>query len=104
MRAQWVNLEVPINCVLLEHWNLYIFPFWRHSARAQWVNLEVPINCVLLEHWNSIFFLFGGHSMRAQWVNLEVPINCIKFGPNVNLYICPFLLEFVCFSFLVSLC
>ena len=22
-----VNLEVPINCVLLEHWNLYIFPF-----------------------------------------------------------------------------
>ena len=26
-RAQWVNLEVPINCVLLEHWNLYIFPF-----------------------------------------------------------------------------
>ena len=21
-----VNLEVPINCVLLEHWNLYIFP------------------------------------------------------------------------------
>ena len=26
-RAQWVNLEVPINCVLLEHCNLYIFPF-----------------------------------------------------------------------------
>ena len=24
---QWVNLEVPINCVLLEHCNLYIFPF-----------------------------------------------------------------------------
>ena len=24
--AQWVNLEVPINCVLLEHWNKYIFP------------------------------------------------------------------------------
>ena len=27
MCAPWVNLEVPINCVLLEHWNLYIFPF-----------------------------------------------------------------------------
>ena len=27
MCALWVNLEVPINCVLLEHWNLYIFPF-----------------------------------------------------------------------------
>ena len=25
MCAPWVNLEVPINCVLLEHWNLYIF-------------------------------------------------------------------------------
>ena len=75
MCALWVNLEVPINCVLLKHWNKYVFPFWCHSARAQWVNLEVPINCVLLEHWNSIFFLFGGYSMRA-WVNLEVPINC----------------------------
>ena len=41
-----VNLEVPINCVLLKHWNKYVFPFWCHSARAQWVNLEVPINCV----------------------------------------------------------
>ena len=27
MCAPWVNLEVPINCVFLEHWNLYIFPF-----------------------------------------------------------------------------
>ena len=62
--AQWVNLEVPINCVLLKHWNKYIFPFWGHSARAQWVNLEVPINCVLLEHWNNIF-PFCGFSMRA---------------------------------------
>ena len=34
MRAQWVNLEVPINCVLLEHWNKYVFPFWRHSAEG----------------------------------------------------------------------
>ena len=60
MCAPWVNLEVPINCVLLEHWNLYIFPFWGHSARAQWVNLEVPINCVLLEHWNLYIFPFLG--------------------------------------------
>ena len=28
MRAQWVNLEVPINCVLLEHWNS-IFSLFR---------------------------------------------------------------------------
>ena len=60
MRAQWVNLEVPINCVLLKHWNKYVFPFWGHSARAQWVNLEVPINCVLLEHWNLYIFPFLG--------------------------------------------
>ena len=62
MCALWVNLEVPINCVLLEHWNKYIFPFWGHSARAQWVNLEVPINCVLLEHWNLYIFPFWGHA------------------------------------------
>ena len=57
MRAQWVNLEIPINCELLERWNKYVFPFWRHSAKAQWVNLEIPLNCVLLERWNSRFFL-----------------------------------------------
>ena len=60
MCAPWVNLEVPINCVLLKHWNKYIFPFWGHSARAQWVNLEVPINCVLLEHCNLYIFPFLG--------------------------------------------
>ena len=27
MRAQWVNLEVPINCVILEHWNSIFFLF-----------------------------------------------------------------------------
>ena len=69
-------MEVPINCVLLKHWNKYVFRYWRHSARAQWVNLEVAINCVILEHWNNIFSLFGGYSMRAQWMNLEIPINC----------------------------
>ena len=43
-----VNLEfVPINCVLLEHWNKYVFPFWRHSARAQLVILEHCMPCVL---------------------------------------------------------
>ena len=76
--AQWVNLEVPINCVLLEHWNLYIFPFLGgHAMCAPWVNLEVPINCVLLKHWNKYVFPFWCHSARAQWVNLEVPINCV---------------------------
>ena len=61
MCAPWVNLGVPINCVFLEHWNLYIFSFfWGHSARAQWVNLEVPINCVLFEHCNLYIFPFLG--------------------------------------------
>ena len=59
MCALWVNLEVPINCELLEHWNKYVFPFWCHSARAQWVNLQVAINSVILEYWNNIFSLFG---------------------------------------------
>ena len=90
MCAPWVNLEVPINCVLLEHWNLYIFPFLGGPHKlciirtfmpflcAPWVNLEVPINCVLLEHWN-----------------LEVPINCVLLE-HWNLYII--------FPFLGSLC
>ena len=66
--ALWVNLEVPINCVLLEHWNSIFSLFGGYSMRAphklcnirtlEWVNLEVPINCVLSKHWNSIFFLF----------------------------------------------
>ena len=60
MCASWVNLEVPINCVILEHWNSIFSLFGDYSMRAQWVNLEVPINCVLLEHWNGIFFLFWG--------------------------------------------
>ena len=55
--------EIPTNCVLLEHWNLYIFHFWGHSARAQLVNLEVPINCVLLEHCNLYIFPFLGGGM-----------------------------------------
>ena len=53
-------MEVPINCVFLEHWNKYVFPFWGHSARAQWENLEVPINCVFSEHWNLYIFPFLG--------------------------------------------
>ena len=60
MCAPWVNLEVPINCILIEHWNGIFFLFWGHSARAQWVNLEVPINCVLLEHCNLYIFPFLG--------------------------------------------
>ena len=58
-RAQWVNLEVPINCIIRTLvW--YIFPFWGHAMCAPWVNLEVPINCVLLEHWNLYIFPFFG--------------------------------------------
>ena len=63
MCALWVNLEVPINCVILEHWNSIFSLFGGYSMRAQWVNLEVPINCVILEHWNNIFSLFGGYSI-----------------------------------------
>ena len=48
MCALWVNLEVPINCVLLEHWNSIFSLFGGYSMRAQWVNLEVPINCVII--------------------------------------------------------
>ena len=87
----WVNLEVPINCVFLEHWNLYVFPFLGHAMCAPWVNLEVPINCVLLEHWNLYIFPFlGSFYARAQWVNLEVPINCVLLE-HWNKYIFPFL-------------
>ena len=90
MCAPWVNLEVPINCVLLEHWNLYIFPFWHHSTRARWVNLEVPINCVLLEHWNLYIFPFWGARV--------MPCVLGKFGGPHKLCIIR-TLEFVYFSF-----
>ena len=45
MRAQWVNLEVPINCVILEHWNsiFFVSPFWQSLPCVLWVNLEVPM-------------------------------------------------------------
>ena len=79
--AQWVNLEVPINCVLLGTFlgSLeFVFSFFGgHAMCALWVNLEVPINCVLLKHWNKYVFPFWCHSARAQWVNLEVAINCV---------------------------
>ena len=91
MRARWVNLEVPINCVFLEHWNLYIFHFWGHSARAQWVNLEVPINCVLLEHCNLYIFPFLGGACHLCSMG--------KFGSPHKLCIIR-TLEFVYFSFL----
>ena len=95
MCAPWVNLEVPINCVLLKHWNKYVFPFWGHSARAQWVNLEVPINCILLEHWYGIFFLFWGACHVCSMG---------KFGSPHKLCIIR-TLEFVYFSFFFgSLC
>ena len=55
-RAQWVNLEGAINCVLLEHWNLYIFPFWGHSARAQWVNLESPHKLCIIRTLEFVYF------------------------------------------------
>ena len=53
MRAQWVNLEIPINCELLE-------PFLGSSARAQWVNLEVPINCGIIRTLEFVYFSFLG--------------------------------------------
>ena len=89
MCAPWVNLEVPINCVLLEHWNLYIFPFLGHAMCAPWVNLEVPINCVLLEHWNLYIFPFLGACHVCSMG---------KFGSPHKLCIIR-TLEFVYFSF-----
>ena len=84
---------VPINCVLLKHWNKYVFPFWGHSARAQWVNLEVPINCILLEHWYGIFFLFWGACHVCSMGKFGGPHKlCIcVFLEHWNLYIFPFL-------------
>ena len=90
--SPWVNLEVPINCVLLRHWNKYVFPFWGHSARAQWVNLEVPINCVLLEHCNLYIFPFLGACHVCSMG---------KFGGPHKLCIIR-TLEFVYFSFFLE--
>ena len=94
MRAQWVNLEVSINCVILEHWNNIFSLFGGYSMRAQWVNLEVPINCVLLKHWkNKYVFPFFGVILRG-------PMG--KFGSPHKLCIIK-TLEYVVFLFGVTL-
>ena len=60
MCALWVNLEVPINCVILEHWNSIFSLLGGYSMMAHRVNLELPINCELLECWNLYIFPFLG--------------------------------------------
>ena len=58
MCALWVNLEVPINCVFLEHWNLYIFLLLASFDEGPMGKFGSPINCVLLEHCNLYIFRF----------------------------------------------
>ena len=47
MCAPWVNLEVPINCVLLEHWNKYVFPYWGHLYNLYIFTFLGGMPCVL---------------------------------------------------------
>ena len=94
MCAPWVNLEVPINCVFLEHWNLYIFPFFGSLWHAPYVcsmgKFGSPHKLCIIRTLEFVYFsFFGGHAMCAPWVNLEVPINCV-FLEHWNLYIFPF--------------
>ena len=65
MCALWVNLEVPINCVILEHWNSIFSLLGGYSMMAHRVNLELPINCELLECWNLYIFPFLGAFLRG---------------------------------------
>ena len=51
MCAPWVNLEVPINCVLLEHWNLYIFPMGKFGS---------PHKLCIIRTLEFVYFSFFG--------------------------------------------
>ena len=78
MCAPWVNLEVPINYVLLEHWNNIFLLFLGHSTTGPMGKFGSPHKlCIIGTLEFFIFFPFWGHSTWAQWVNLEVPINCV---------------------------
>ena len=91
MCAPWVNLEVPINCVLLEHWNLYIFPFLGACHVCSMGKFGSPHKLCIIRTLEFVYFsFFGGMPMCAPWVNLEVPINCVLLE-HWNLYIFPFL-------------
>ena len=58
MRAQWVNLEVPINCVLLEHWNLYIFPFLGACLVCSMGKFGSPHKLCIIRTLEFVYFSF----------------------------------------------
>ena len=63
MCAPWVNLEVPINCVLLEHWNLYIFPLLASFCEGPMGKFGSPHKLYIIRTlvwYIGIFFLFWG--------------------------------------------
>ena len=95
--APWVNLEVPINCVLLEHWNLYIFPFWGHASVCSMGKFGSPHKLCIIRTLEFVYFsFFGGACHCVHWNLYIFPMG--KFGSPHKLCIIR-TLEFVYFSF-----
>ena len=61
MCAPWVNLEVPINCVLLEHWNLYIFPFLGGMPVCSMGKFGSPHKLCIIRTLEFVYFSFFCH-------------------------------------------
>ena len=60
MCAQWVNLEVPINCVLLKHWNKYVFPFWGSFYEGPMGKFGSPHKLCIIRTLEFVYFSFLG--------------------------------------------
>ena len=77
MCAPWVNLEVPINCVLLEHWNLYIFPFLGACLVCSMGKFGGPHKLCIIRTLEFVYFSFFGVILRGPMC---------KFGSPHKLY------------------
>ena len=58
--CSWVNLEVPINCVFLEHWNLYIFPLLASFYEGPMGKFGSPHKLCIIRTLEFVYFPFLG--------------------------------------------
>ena len=65
MCAPWVNLDVHINCVLLEHWNLYIFPFLESFYESPMGKFGSPHKLYIIRTLEFVYFSLFGVILRG---------------------------------------
>ena len=65
MCAPWVNLDVHINCVLLEHWNWYIFPFLESFYESPMGKFGNPHKLYIIRTLEFVYFSLFGVILRG---------------------------------------